>query len=563
MTNIFIRILIAALAAGTSVHALASEHLTQYLTARYAALNNQYGRAAELLDQVIAKDPEDSHLLIQSLQVHLLAGNKDEAIHASRRIQAKKAIDSVADTTHLIDLIRENEFEEAISFLEQEDRRFLLDPRIVLGWLHLGNDEFLSAFAALDGIEADTDIKLIAEFHKALAMAVSGDFESADEILSEIGEEDPLTPENVRLAHAQILVQLDDRQRALEILGQGIAPVSEVGRDLIEDLRDRIDKGEQVDFDFVQSPSHGVAEMLKNISQFLVDRRSYENAVLFGRFAELIEPRDAAIQIRIGHSLESLDAHELAKTAHSKVPEGSVLYPSAVIGIARSLYGLDKPHKAVDELKMLAESYSDSPKILFALGNYQRLSQDYAGALESYNAAVSLVGEPADWTAYFYRGIVKERLDMWDEAKAELNRAIELSNGLPVVLNYLGYSMVERLDSLDVAEDLIRRAVAEDEDNAYYIDSLGWVLYQTGRYDDAVRYMEKATRLMPNDPVVVDHLGDTYWKIARRTKARDQWRRALNLDPDEELEQRILRKLEVGLDKVLEEEGVSSIAYGN
>ena len=245
------------------------------------------------------------------------------------------------------------------------------------------------------------------------------------------------------------------------------------------------------------------------------------------------------------------------------MPDASYLYPAAVIGRASSHYRLGSLDRAVSELAALAETHGGSSEVLFALGNFQRLNKDFSGALESYDAAIAVVGDPADWTAYFFRGIVKERLGLWEDAKADLNRAIDLSGGRPTVLNYLGYSMVERRDSLDVAEDLIRRAVAEDQGNPYYIDSLGWVLYHTRRFEEAVRYMEKATRLMPDDPIVVDHLGDTYWMTSRQRQARDQWERALELNPDEDLEKRIRRKLDVGLDKVLEEEGLSILSDGN
>jgi len=88
------------------------------------------------------------------------------------------------------------------------------------------------------------------------------------------------------------------------------------------------------------------------------------------------------------------------------------------------------------------------------------------------------------------------------------------------------------------------------------------VLYRLGRYEDAARYMERAAELEPLDPVISDHLGDTLWATGRRREAEFQWRRALSFisgeytdaDPD-----RIRRKLEIGLDRVLEEEGAEPL----
>jgi tetratricopeptide (TPR) repeat protein len=96
--------------------------------------------------------------------------------------------------------------------------------------------------------------------------------------------------------------------------------------------------------------------------------------------------------------------------------------------------------------------------------------------------------------------------------------------------------------------------------SGHIVDSLGWVLYRLGRYDEAIGHMERAAELEPVDPVVNDHLGDVLWAVGRFTEAEFQWKRALSfVDEDEQTPdldpERIRRKLEIGLDAVLEEEG--------
>jgi tetratricopeptide (TPR) repeat protein len=80
------------------------------------------------------------------------------------------------------------------------------------------------------------------------------------------------------------------------------------------------------------------------------------------------------------------------------------------------------------------------------------------------------------------------------------------------------------------------------------IDSLGWAYYRLGRYEDAVRELERAVELKPGDPVINDHLGDAYWKVGRRLEARFQWQHARDANPEPEELAKILRKLENGLD---------------
>ena len=63
------------------------------------------------------------------------------------------------------------------------------------------------------------------------------------------------------------------------------------------------------------------------------------------------------------------------------------------------------------------------------------------------------------------------------------------------------------------------------------IDSLGWAYYRLGRYDDAVRELEKAVELKAGDPVINDHLGDAYWKVGRTLEAKFQWNARQGLEP--------------------------------
>ena len=130
--------------------------------------------------------------------------------------------------------------------------------------------------------------------------------------------------------------------------------------------------------------------------------------------------------------------------------------------------------------------------------------------------------------------------------------------------------VIVRINGLDTDWGLedIKAAVAARPDSGYIVDSLGWVLYRLGRYEQAVEHMEKAVALMPVDPVVNDHLGDVYWAVGRYREAEFQWKRALSFidptdtggeaDPD-----RIRRKLEVGLDQVLVEEGALPLEVAN
>jgi len=117
------------------------------------------------------------------------------------------------------------------------------------------------------------------------------------------------------------------------------------------------------------------------------------------------------------------------------------------------------------------------------------------------------------------------------------------------VLNYLGYSWIDRGENLERGIKMIEKAVEMKPEDGYIIDSLGWAHYRMGDYAGAVQYLEKATELVPEDPTINDHLGDAYWQTGRLVEARYQWRRALQFGPQESDIKPIEAKLERGLDQ--------------
>jgi len=152
-------------------------------------------------------------------------------------------------------------------------------------------------------------------------------------------------------------------------------------------------------------------------------------------------------------------------------------------------------------------------------------------ATEIYTALIA--EQPNDWRSYYSRGAAREQLDRWPEAEADLRRALEISPDQADVLNYLGYSWVDRGEHLQEGLAMIRRAAEIRPMSGAIIDSLGWAYYRLGDYPQAVDWLEVAVRLEPADATLADHLGDAYWRIGRRIEARFQWQRAMTLEPDD------------------------------
>ena len=134
------------------------------------------------------------------------------------------------------------------------------------------------------------------------------------------------------------------------------------------------------------------------------------------------------------------------------------------------------------------------------------------------------------------------------KAEADFKKALELFPDQPMVLNYLGYSWVDQGINLEEGFRLLREAVRQRPNDGYIIDSLGWAHYRLGRYEEALKELEKAIELKPGDPVINDHLGDVYWKVGRKLEAKFQWNHARDLKPEPDDLEKILKKIEHGMD---------------
>jgi Flp pilus assembly protein TadD len=311
-------------------------------------------------------------------------------------------------------------------------------------------------------------------------------------------------------------------------------------------------------YGFITTAEEGVAEVFYTIARALgAEAGSTTLPLLYARAAHGINPAHSEALLLAGQLLREGGQHTLAADAYAEVPPGDPHYVEAQLGRADAYLDDGRDAAAVETLQGLADDHPDLATVQAALGDALRRTDDCAPAIEAYDAALDLVDVTQEryWFIYFTRGICHEQLGNHAESEADFRQALALNPDQPQVLNNLGYSLVEQRRNLDEALGMIERAVQIRPESGYIVDSLGWVFYRLGRYDEAVEPMERAIELLPNDPIVNDHLGDVYWMVGRQREARFQWHRALSFDPTEEDAARIRRKLEVGLDRVLEEEG--------
>jgi tetratricopeptide (TPR) repeat protein len=534
-----------------------------YLAGQHAILRSDFSAAAQYYTQALARDPDSAQLLEDTIVAQMALGRIDRAEPLAARIEARGLRSQVAHMASIATLLSNEDY---AGYLGRDVETKGIGPLVdglLQAWALVGAGNQTDAMAAFDAISEEPGLQGFALYHKAMALASVGEFGGADAIFE--GQDGGPLQQTRRgaMARAEILSQLDRNADAVASIRSAFGMSTDPE---LSAMIAALEAGDTLPFTHITSARDGAAEVFYSVAGALRQDASADYTLLYGRIAHYLRPDHIDALLLNAELLDTLGQYDLANAAYKEVPADHPAFHAAELGRAAALRQSGKTDAAIEVLEQLAKRFGTLAVVHSTLGDVLRQQDRFEEAVAAYDRALELTddGSRAAWFLHYARAICYERLKDWPKAEADFRRALELNPGQPQVLNYLGYSLVEKQIKLDEALAMIEQAVAASPESGYIVDSLGWVLYRLGRYQEAVGHMERAVELMPVDPVVNDHLGDVYWAVGRAREARFQWMRALSfVDPDdadaEADPDRMRRKLEVGLDDVLKEEGAAPL----
>ncbi|WP_243698545.1 tetratricopeptide repeat protein [Paracoccus alkanivorans] len=531
-----------------------------FLAARMATVLNDYRAAANYFSEAVAQDPKDRYLQDGALVALISAGDVARAITLADQMATQGGGTELSALVRRVNLAQKGDWTGLLELLDADAKDIntkdnaLLDG-MMRAWALLGVGNASDALATFEEMAKARDVAPMVQYHLALARAMVGDYEGAQSLLSDRQAGDHLLGLTARV---QILAQLERRDEAAALLDkvQGI----EVEPQLVE-LREKLKSGEPITFDVVQTPADGLAQLLLTFASALAANPDPEPlSLIHARLAAWLSPELGTARLTVAQLLQERQQFDLAEREFEALRRMGEMRPIAELSRIDALASADRHDEAESAALSLTAAYPELPQAWVALGDLLRQQEKFAQAVPAYDKALSLLADapPEErWFGLYARGIALERVGQFDRAEKDLLEAIEIQPEEPSLLNYLGYSWIDRNENLDRALELIRKAVELSPDDGYILDSLAWAYFRMGRYEEAVEPMEQAIATMSSDPLVNDHLGDIYWKVGRKREAEIQWQRALSLKPGESGEvdaDRIRAKLERGLDRVLAEE---------
>lgn len=520
-----------------------------YLAARHAERIRDIPAAARYMDRLIEEDFANLELLNRGHYLMVADGRVAEAAAVARRILELQPAATLPTLTLVAADAKAGRFaaaEKQMQALPATGANRVLTP-LLSAWLVAAQGDAERALTVLRPLAEVSGMKAFHDLHAGMIAELGGRRAEAEQSYRAV-----LTAqENLSLRVVEIagryFERTGDRGEASALYRRYLEQNPDSA--MMGQALKRIGAG-QTPEPLIRSGADGLAEAFYNLALVLRQDTDGQAALFYARLALDLRPTLSAALILLGESLEAQGRREEAIAAYGKVPTDEALSYVARLRIASNLNAMDRPDEAADHLSALADEYPDQIEPLVTLGNLLRVRERFGAAVGAYDRAIDRLKLPdkRHWSLFYARGIALERSKQWSRAEGDFIKALDLQPEQPDVLNYLAYSWVEQGVNFERARAMLERAVALRPNNGFIVDSLGWVLYRKGLYDEATPLLERAVELQPEDPVILDHLGDAYWRVGRLSEARFQWQRSLANKPEAELKRQLDEKLVRGLE---------------
>ncbi|CAN7315697.1 tetratricopeptide repeat protein [Phenylobacterium sp. LjRoot219] len=284
----------------------------------------------------------------------------------------------------------------------------------------------------------------------------------------------------------------------------------------------------------------GAAQAMLAPTVTMIAAKQHQIALAYLRLLLRLDPKRDEAWVMVGDIMQAGGDTDSARQAYARPRPGSPEYIDAQGKLAWTYEQADDHVTALRIAQAAASSGAADARL--TLADLLRANERYAESVTLMDELIKEAPAP-DWRLYFGRAVSLEKLGRWSEAETDLQAALKLRPEEPELLNYLGYSWIDRGVRLPEALAMVEKAVAANPRSGAMVDSLGWAYFRLGDYKQAVEKLEQAVELEAGDPEVNDHLGDAYWKVGRRDEALFQWRRVLTLKPDDKIRLRAQAKL--------------------
>jgi tetratricopeptide (TPR) repeat protein len=425
---------------------------------------------------------------------------------------------------------QQNKLEEAVVVYEKVLQRRPADQGtyLVLGRIYWNTNRFSDAERVFELMTDQLPESYAAYYFYGKALAAQGKLDMAEKALLKSLQLEP-SLEEPRFELLKIYQSQNQHQKTTHVY-----------QSILTNNPDNIDAafGLAEHYRKIKKPEASL-EILKELGR-RIDSDATVVATLFERYLETkrfeeaswvisgmlnTAEHDSDLHYMAGIACNGIDQDDQALSHMLKVRPGSRFYTNAVVHSAMIFHDSGRIDRAIKVVQTAIENEPDHIDYYLYLGSFYEELERFEDALEVLQQG--LVKDNTNGRLHFRTGVVYDKMGRKDESIAAMKNVLRLTPDDAEALNYLGYTYADMGINLDEAEMLIQSALKIKPNDGYITDSLGWVYYKRGDYGQALELLIKAVSLIPDDPVILEHLGDVYNQMNSKVKALNYYRQSL------------------------------------
>jgi tetratricopeptide (TPR) repeat protein len=530
---------------------------------------NSYEEALALIEEMLEKDPEDLEALIFIGNIRMYLKQKDKAKNIYEKVLSmepkKKNIYLFLGAIYF----EEGEYEKALQVYEKMVKNF---PESYTGYFFLGQTH--AKIKSYEDAEKefrkalDIEPMLLEPRFELLKIYKEKDEESVKPIVITVKKGDSLKniclglykkynlkiqkaileknpelsdPERIYAGQKLLFPSLPGSKKKSADTEANIKKIIRLYTEILENYPDDTRANMELGIFYYKKGYKKKAEKIFNtladrslndrdiagkIIFHFIDQKKYDEAVIV--LKEMLKkiPENSDMNYLAGAAYDGAENYTMALNHFKKVKENSKFFETATIFISYIYKNLNKPYKAIEHLKNAIGKVPENPEFFFHLGYCYEELEDYENAEKILKQGIEK--SPENSKFLFRLGVVYDKWGKKNESIEQMKKVVGIDPQDAHALNYLGYTYLELDQNLEEAERLIQKAIELQPKDGYITDSLGWLFYKKGQFQEALATLEKAVSLVPDDPIILEHLGDVYMKMNNQEKALEFYKRALS-----------------------------------
>lgn len=526
--------------------ALEPEILYDLLLGEIAGQRGQIGVAASTLSRV-ARQTRDPRIAERATLASLYAKRYDEAQQSAQlwvelrphHTEAREAL-----ITALLELDRVAEAKEhfQILFTSEETRRNLDQAYLRVAAVLGRSSNRAAAIDVMQTLVALNPRLASAHFAMAHLSVRGGDLEQALVSADEALKQRP-NWEDAALFKARILLSQKEPLKARAFFEAFLSDNRDANNVRLNYARFLIDQKEwQKALDQFKRVADNVpddADTIYAVGLLALQNNRLDEAEKYLKRTLALRPQNDQARLYLGQVAEQRKQYRQAMDWYLQVKDGEYYFEAqARQGVALAKQGdLDGARRHLENIS----TQNDSQRVQVALAHEQILrdARQLNEALTVLTTAIRTV--PGDKDLLYARALVAEKLHMLDITERDLREILKKDPKNVNALNALGYTLTDRTTRFEEAHKLLQQAMELKPDDAFIMDSMGWLQYRLGNTAEAVKYLRRALEIR-NDAEIAAHLGEVLWVIGDRREAESVWNRALRETPDNEALNGVIKK---------------------